>query len=193
MTDVVAAAAALLGGLARPDEPLGERTTYRVGGRADLLVEVEGDDDLAAVAAAVAATRVPVLVVGRGSNLLVADAGFRGLAVVLGDRWAQVEVEGSRARAGGAASLPVLCAPAFAQAAQPAHYSVTETLVGKLIDDPAAAAILQNLIPTVWANDMFQLLGRELTLKAIQQYEAVLTDEKLAEIQAEFDKIPAKE
>ena len=45
----------------------------------------------------------------------------------------------------------------------------------------------------VWANDMFQSLGRELTLKAIQQYEAVLTDEKLAEIQAEFDKIPAKE
>ena len=95
--------------------------------------------------------------------------------------------------AGGAASLPVLCAPAFAQAAQPAHYSVTETLVGQLIDDPAAAAILQKLIPTVWANDMFQSLGRELTLKAIQQYEAVLTDEKLAEIQAEFDKIPAKE
>ena len=40
---------------------------------------------------------------------------------------------------------------------------------------------------------MFQSLGRDLTLKAIQQYEAVLTDEKLAEIQAEFDKIPAKE
>ena len=89
------------------------------------------------------------------------------------------------------AGLPVLSAPAFAQAAQPAHYSVTETLVGKLIDDPAAAAILQRLIPTVWANDMFQSLGRDLTLKAIQQYETVLTDAKLAEIQAEFDKIPA--
>ena len=91
-----------------------------------------------------------------------------------------------------AASLPMVSAPAFAQAAQPAHYSVTETLVGKLIDDPAAAAILQKLIPTIWANDMFQSLGRDLTLKAIQQYEMALTDEKLAEIQAEFDKIPAK-
>ena len=91
-----------------------------------------------------------------------------------------------------AAGLPMLSASAFAQAAQPAHYSVTETLVGKLIDDPAAAAILQKLIPTVWANDMFQSAGRDLTLKAIQQYETVLTDEKLAEIQAEFDKIPAR-
>jgi hypothetical protein len=90
------------------------------------------------------------------------------------------------------AGLPMLPAPAFAQAAQPAHYSVADTPVGKLIDDPAAAAILQKLIPTVWANEMFQSAGRDLTLKAIQQYEAVLTDAKLAEIQAEFDKIPAK-
>jgi hypothetical protein len=96
------------------------------------------------------------------------------------------------ALASAAAASPMLAAPAFAQAAQPAHYSVADTLVGKLIDDPAAAAILQKLIPTVWANEMFQSLGRELTLKAIQQYEAVLTDQKLAEIQAEFDKIPAK-
>ena len=91
------------------------------------------------------------------------------------------------------ASVPVMSAPALAQAPQPAHYSVTETHVGKLIDDPAAAAILQKLIPTIWANDMFHSLGRDLTLKAIQQFEAALTDEKLAEIQAEFDKIPAKE
>lgn len=90
------------------------------------------------------------------------------------------------------AALPVTVAPAFAQEAPAAHYSVSETKVGKLIDDPAAAAILQKLIPTVWANDMFQSMGRDLTLKDIQQYETVLSDEKLAEIQAEFDKIPAK-
>ncbi len=89
-------------------------------------------------------------------------------------------------------TVPGLSVPASAQAGQTAHYSVSDTPVGKLIDDPAAAAILQKLIPTVWANEMFQSAGRELTLKAIQQYEAVLTDAKLAEIQAEFDKIPAK-
>jgi hypothetical protein len=87
----------------------------------------------------------------------------------------------------------MLTTTAFAQAAQPAHYSVSETPAGKLIDDPAAAAILQKLIPTIWANEMFQTAGRDLTLKAIQQYEGVLTDAKLAEIQAEFDKIPARD
>jgi hypothetical protein len=91
------------------------------------------------------------------------------------------------------ASLAALPLPAYAQAAPAAHYSVETTLVGKLIDDPAAAAILQRLIPTVWANELFQSQGRELTLKAIQQYEPdVLSDANLAKIQAEFDKIPAK-
>jgi para-nitrobenzyl esterase len=91
-------------------------------------------------------------------------------------------------------ALP-LSAPAFSQdaaAAQPAHYSVDKTLIGKLIDDPAAAAILKKLVPTVWGNEMFQSMGRDQTLKAVQQYEQDLTDAKLAEIQAEFDKIPAK-
>ena len=91
-----------------------------------------------------------------------------------------------------AGALPLLAVPAYAQAAQ-AHYSVETTLVGKLLDDPAAAAILEKLIPTVYANDMFKSAGRDLTLKAIQQYEPeALNDANLAKIQAELDKIPAK-
>ena len=94
-----------------------------------------------------------------------------------------------------AAALPLLTVPAAAQAAaaKPAHYSTQDTLVGKLLDDPAAAEILKKMIPTVYANDMFQSAGRDLTLKAIQQYEPeALNDANLAKIQAEFDKIPAK-
>ena len=80
-----------------------------------------------------------------------------------------------------------------ARPAPAAHYSVTETLVGTLLDDPAAAAVLKKLIPTVYANEMFQSAGRDLTLKGVQQYEAeALSDENLAKIQAELDKLPAK-
>ena len=46
--------------------------------------------------------------VGKGSNLLVADAGFAGVAVVLGEGFAGIEVDGERVRAGGAAALPVV-------------------------------------------------------------------------------------
>ena len=90
-------------------------------------------------------------------------------------------------------SLPGAAAAQGTTAAQPAHYSVADTPVGKLLDDPAANAILKRMIPTVYSNDMFQTQGRTLTLKAIQQYEPdALSDENLAKIQAELDKIPAK-
>ena len=55
------------------------------------------------------------------------------------------------------------------------------TIVGKMLDDPAANAMLKKLIPTVYANEMFKTSGRELTLKAIQQYEPeALSDANLA-------------
>ncbi len=73
------------------------------------------------------------------------------------------------------------------------HYSVSKTLVGTLLDDPAAVEILKRLIPTVYANDQFHQAGQSLTLKDIQQYEPdALSDANLAKIQAEFDKIPVK-
>lgn len=82
---------------------------------------------------------------------------------------------------------------AVAQDARTAHYSVHETKVGKLLDDAAAADILKRLIPTTFANEMFQTLGRDLTLKDVQQYAPdELSDANLEKIQAEFDKIPAK-
>jgi UDP-N-acetylmuramate dehydrogenase len=108
VTEALERAAALLGDRVRRDVALGPLTTYRVGGPAALFVEVADDDDLARVADAVRATGLDVLVVGKGSNLLVADAGFPGLAVMLGEAVADVEVDGMVVRAGGATPLPVL-------------------------------------------------------------------------------------
>ena len=104
----VVAAAAALGGRVERARPLGPLTTYKVGGPAALFAEVATDADLAAVAEVVAATGVPTLVVGKGSNMLVADRGFPGLAVVLGGEFAAVVIEGTTVRAGGAAALPVV-------------------------------------------------------------------------------------
>jgi UDP-N-acetylmuramate dehydrogenase len=92
----------------RSDEPLGPRTTYRVGGAAALFLEVESVADLRSARDAVLASGVPVLVVGKGSNLLVADRGFPGLAIALGPAFAEVAVTGTTVVAGGAAALPVV-------------------------------------------------------------------------------------
>ncbi|MGH9082606.1 MAG: hypothetical protein ACRDWN_04605, partial [Acidimicrobiales bacterium] len=87
------AVADALGRAARRDVPLGPMTTYRVGGPAALLVEVASVGSLRAVRAALtrAGGPVPVLVVGKGSNLLVADAGFPGVVLRVGSALGTVE------------------------------------------------------------------------------------------------------
>jgi len=103
----------LLGGLARPNMPLAPLTTYRVGGSAAVGVHVESMDDLVRVGEALRQVNVPVLVVGRGSNVLVSDDGFAGVAVVMSKFTDYVDLpertEGSEPIAlfGGAVSLPV--------------------------------------------------------------------------------------
>jgi UDP-N-acetylmuramate dehydrogenase len=90
------------------DVALGPLTTYRVGGAARRFARLESAADLEALLGLPPDRRRPVLVVGQGSNLLVADSGFDGLAVTLGEAFAGVEVEGERVVLGGAARLPVV-------------------------------------------------------------------------------------
>jgi UDP-N-acetylmuramate dehydrogenase len=104
-----------LGDRLRRDVPVGPLTTYRVGGPARWFLEVVDSDELAAVAAVLADTGPEVLVVGRGSNLLVSDDGFDGLVLQLGESFASVDMSPTPGpdgavvvRAGGAAALPVV-------------------------------------------------------------------------------------
>jgi UDP-N-acetylmuramate dehydrogenase len=108
--DAVSAALDLLGGIAERDVPLAPFTTYRVGGPAAVLVRPRSIDDLARVAEARAASGLPVLTVGRGSNLLISDAGYPGLAVLSLDLDHEVQIDSSAARveAGAGALLPVI-------------------------------------------------------------------------------------
>jgi UDP-N-acetylmuramate dehydrogenase len=91
------------------DAAIARFTTYRLGGPAAALVHVRSTAAVEALAAALVAERLEVLVVGRGSNLLVADRGFPGVAVVLEDELAAVDVEGpGPVTAGGGAGLQAL-------------------------------------------------------------------------------------
>jgi UDP-N-acetylmuramate dehydrogenase len=109
------AVATALGGRARRHAALGARTTYRVGGTAAVLVDVDSEDDLIAVhralhdvGASSDSGAVPVLVLGNGSNMLVADAGFCGVVIAPGPGLAGIEITGTTVRAGGAAQFPLV-------------------------------------------------------------------------------------
>ncbi|HVE92610.1 MAG TPA: UDP-N-acetylmuramate dehydrogenase [Actinomycetota bacterium] len=91
-------------GTVRRGEPLGQYTSFRVGGPADVAVEAESEQDLTAVADLCGG--MPVAVIGRGSNLLVSDDGFRGVALRLGRGFRTQQVGESTIVFGAAVSLP---------------------------------------------------------------------------------------
>ena len=97
----------------RVDEPLGPKTTFGVGGRADLWLEIGCLEDLAAVLAWSARERVPCHLLGGGSNVLVSDLGVRGVVARLtGAAFRELELRGGLLCAGAAVPLARLCATA---------------------------------------------------------------------------------
>jgi len=106
LEQAVARLEAVLPGRVRRDVPFAELTTYRLGGPAAVLVRLAGAADVEGIAGALDA--VPFLVVGRGSNLLVADEGFAGVALALEGELAGLEVGADTVVAGGGLALPVL-------------------------------------------------------------------------------------
>ena len=109
IADPVAVALDRLGDLGERDVPLGPLTTYRVGGSAAVFAKVRRSD-LPRVAAAARDSGLPVLVVGRGSNMLVADRGFDGIAVTLVGAEETIDIGAATGTVDAAAgvSLPVL-------------------------------------------------------------------------------------
>ncbi|MFP3880997.1 MAG: UDP-N-acetylmuramate dehydrogenase [Actinomycetota bacterium] len=94
--------------------PLGPLTTYKAGGPAALFAEVGTIDELEALVDSGLTREHRVLVLGRGSNLVVADSGFDGLVVKLSGQFATAQIMGNEVVAGGAMTLPRLARQAVA-------------------------------------------------------------------------------
>jgi UDP-N-acetylmuramate dehydrogenase len=88
------------------DRPLDRLTTVRTGGPADYFARPGDDAALAELLSWADRERIDVGVVGSGSNLLVADEGFRGLVIKLDGDLARIERDGERLLCGGGARLP---------------------------------------------------------------------------------------
>jgi UDP-N-acetylmuramate dehydrogenase len=102
-----------LGDRVRSEVPLAPLTTFRIGGPAALYVEPENDEDLSVVHRAVRESGLPFVVVGKGSNLLIADRGFAGIVLRLGKGYRWAARDRDRLRAGGAMPLPALAGVAL--------------------------------------------------------------------------------
>lgn len=94
--------------------PMAPMTTFRIGGPAALYLETESERDLVVVGEAVRETGIAFMVIGKGSNVLVADGGFEGLVLRLGKGFRWAARDGDRLTAGAAMPLPALAGVALA-------------------------------------------------------------------------------
>ena len=93
--------------------PLAPLTTFRVGGPAALYLEPEHEGELEAASHAIRTSGIPFTVIGKGSNVLVADDGLAGLVLRLGRGFRWAARDGDRLTAGGAMPLPALAGVAL--------------------------------------------------------------------------------
>lgn len=93
-------------GLLEENVPLGPLTTYKSGGPSKLYARPRGTEQLIRIAGVIKDLDLPLLVMGRGSNLLVADSGFAGVTIHMASGFADISYNGLEVRAGAGAPLP---------------------------------------------------------------------------------------
>jgi UDP-N-acetylmuramate dehydrogenase len=99
----------------REGEPLARHVSFRIGGPADVLVVPRSVDEVVAVVRWVFDAGLPMVVLGQGSNVLIADAGVRGVVLKIGKGIDAVTFDGDRVTAQAGAGLPFLARAAAAR------------------------------------------------------------------------------
>jgi UDP-N-acetylenolpyruvoylglucosamine reductase len=121
----------------QPDFPLARLTTVRTGGAADWFGRPADEESLLGALRWANQEGLPVGVVGSGSNLLVADDGFHGLALKLDGELAGIEREGERVICGGGYRFP-------SAAAKTAGWGLSGLEFGVNIPGTAGGAVRMN-------------------------------------------------
>lgn len=87
------------------DEPMSKHTTFRVGGAADVFVRIASEEQLKVLIPELVKSEIPYYVIGKGSNLLVGDKGFRGVVIQLDEAFENIKVNNNVVTACAGASM----------------------------------------------------------------------------------------
>ncbi|MBQ9060208.1 MAG: UDP-N-acetylmuramate dehydrogenase [Firmicutes bacterium] len=87
------------------DAPMSKYTSFRAGGKADLLVSVSSGENLQQVLQFLAGEDIPHMILGNGSNILVRDGGYRGVIVRIGEAFNRMRIEDHTLICGSGVSL----------------------------------------------------------------------------------------
>ena len=86
-------------------EPMAGHTTFRIGGPADCLLQLENEEQLKNVQKYLNLIEMPLFILGNGSNILVSDHGYEGVVLQIGQKMSRIEVDGCRIVAQAGAPL----------------------------------------------------------------------------------------
>lgn len=95
------------------DVPLSDYTTFRIGGKAQLLVKANSAELISELVIASLCDKIRYTVLGRGSNVLVSDNGIDGIVIVIGNEFSEISIDGEMITAQAGASLSSVCKTAL--------------------------------------------------------------------------------
>ncbi len=140
----------------KTDEPMSKHTTFRIGGPAQIFVTPHTVEEIGKVVAACNICQVPFFILGRGSNLLVSDAGIEGVIVEFGENFSEYTIDGTTVKAQAGASLAKL-----GNAAEKASLTGFEFAAGipgslggaVMMNAGAYGGEMKNVVDRVWLMD----------------------------------------
>jgi len=155
-------------------EKLAGRTSFKIGGPADIWFEPRDTNDLKKALLCFKKYKVPFFVMGNGSNILAKDAGFRGVVVNLGSPFfKRISIRGTSVKAGAGASLPKLVMICCRK-----NLSGMESLVG--IPGTVGGSIYMNA--GGWTNPIFKNIGELVTSLKVMDHNGNIKKMKKSEI-----------
>ncbi len=90
------------------NEPMKKHISFRVGGPADILVKPTSETQLSDIMVLIKKEKIPYLIIGNGSNLLVKDGGIRGVVIEISNNFNNFDIKGTNVKIQSGALLSVV-------------------------------------------------------------------------------------
>ncbi len=151
----------------RADASMSEYTTFKTGGKADLLSEPQSQEQLLFALKLFSEASVPYLILGNGSNILVTDEGYRGAVIRIGRHFSSVSIERGDVLAGAGGRLSTLVNKALASGLTGLEFAggIPGTVGGAIYMNAGAygGEIADFLMGVVVLNENYQVLELSAT------------------------------
>lgn len=180
----------------RFDQPLAEYTSWKIGGPADALLALEDEAQVATALRFCFKRRLPWMVLGSGSNVLIGDGGLRGIVIRLGRSFASVDVahddDGVTVEAGAAATMAAVTAKAASAGAVGigSLAGIPGTVGGSLRMNAGTDREIGDFVREVWVQSSRKPDPHPVTVQYFYRRSSLARDALVSRVTLRFPKAP---